>query len=132
MRSLLLASIAVLTAAAALLAFACVPNPSIDGSRVRPIGSPDAPASCDLLCERIAKLCGFPPYDCVATCDAEYDLVHKTCLGEAVSCQQALEVCANEEVDAAADGADDAPAELDASEDAIADAGGIGDAGDGG
>ena len=116
MRSLLLLAVALLGAAGPLLGlavFACVPNPSIDGSRVRPIGLPDAPASCDLLCERLGKLCGFPPLDCTATCDAEYDLVHKSCLGVAASCQEALEVCANEELDAAAD----AEAATDAGED---------------
>ncbi len=129
MRTLLLLVVSLFATAALLLALACVPNPSIDGSRVRPIGAPDAPASCDLLCERIGKLCGFPPYDCVAICEADYDLLHKSCLGQAASCQEALQVCANEEVDAAADGDVDADAEPEV--DAASD-GEITDAADGG
>jgi hypothetical protein len=130
MRTLFVIVLFVLGAAGPLLVFACVPNPSIDGRRVRPIGAPDAPASCELLCERIGKLCGFPPLDCVATCEDEYDPMHRSCLGEAASCQEALEVCANEEVDAEADAAEDA--ELDVSmpeDDAGADADAASDVG---
>lgn len=118
--------------ALALTAFACSKNPSLDGSTVPTIGSPDAPPSCADACNRLERLCGYAPVGCTDTCssDAEpYDSPHLLCIGQAKSCREALNDCANadggatdedagedggETADDADAGPDDAQADADA------------------
>ncbi|HVJ90082.1 MAG TPA: hypothetical protein VM580_09785 [Labilithrix sp.] len=83
--------------AATLVAAACVSLPVIDGSKVPKIGTPDAPPSCTDLCARIDQLCGFGPVGCVETCGADHTDEQRVCIGQANSCQEALEGCAPEE-----------------------------------
>lgn len=83
--------------AIAIAVGACVNAPDIDGASIATIGSPAAPPACADVCRRLSLLCGYAPDDCVASCDAEYDALHRSCVGAAASCQEALETCANEE-----------------------------------
>lgn len=103
--------------AAALALWACRANPSIDGAKIPPIGSEAAPPKCPDLCERLAKLCGYAPVGCVDSC-ANYDEDHRACVGQAASCQSALQDCTNAETPEAGDddggGADEGGAADDA------------------
>lgn len=129
-----------LVAAVGVSVWACADFDAIDGSKVPPIGSAAAPASCEDLCQRLAALCGYAPVACVETCASEtdgWDDTHKVCAGEAASCSDALS-CANEEVDGDAgeeegeeDGGDTA-GDLDAAlEEDASDASDLADAPDG-
>jgi hypothetical protein len=75
----------------------CRDNPSIDGSKVPTIGAPGAPPSCGEACDRLVALCGYAPLGCVETCEADHEADDRLCVGQASSCQQALEECAPEE-----------------------------------
>jgi hypothetical protein len=87
--------------------FACAQYTSIDGTRV-PKVTQSSPEACGGLCRRLDALCGYPPVDCVRTCEVDYDDLHRRCVGQASSCQEALQVCANEAADAGEDeGGDD-------------------------
>jgi hypothetical protein len=93
---------------------ACRANPSIDGSKVAKIGSAAAPPSCPDVCDRLVRLCGYAPVGCVESC-ADFDDGHKVCLGQAASCQDALQSCedADEDEDAGEDAANDDDASFD-------------------
>lgn len=74
---------------------ACAEAPSLDGARVPTIASP----SCAQACDRLAALCGYAPVSCVADCTAGFDDARRSCIGQAPSCQAALESCAPEATD---------------------------------
>jgi hypothetical protein len=100
--------LSLLTAFASALALfvACRENPSLSGSRVAAVSNPTCPQACD----RLKSLCGYPPVDCVKSCEDGYDDAHRACIGTAASCQDALESCATEE----SDGGDEAGGDPDA------------------
>jgi hypothetical protein len=103
------------------LLWACHANPSIDGTKVPKIGSEAAPPSCPALCDRLAKLCGYAPFDCVNGC-ADYDEDHRACIGQAANCQAALTDCTNaEEPDAGDEAGDEAGSDDDGGDDAGSD-----------
>lgn len=114
-----------LLAAAAVVAAACTSNPSIDGATVPKIGSASAPPDCKDLCPRIVKLCGFAPVDCTLPdgggyCEQYYDDTHRTCAGQASTCQE-VHACSNEVPDSSVPDATDEDAG-DASDDVTPDA----------
>lgn len=87
-----------LTVAAVIAA--CRDVPGIDGSGVPTVGRNDAPPTCREVCDRLAALCGYAPSDCPEAC-ADYDDGHRGCVGQARSCQEALQSCTNAPVDEA-------------------------------
>jgi hypothetical protein len=84
----------------------CRDNPSIDGSKVPTIGAQGAPPSCAEACDRLVALCGYAPVGCVETCEADHEDDDRLCVGQASSCQQALEECAPDEEEGEEDGED--------------------------
>lgn len=101
-------SVAALGACLAAL-FACADNPSIDGARVPTLASP----TCAQACERLSRLCGYAPVGCQEDCEASFDDARRACVGQAPSCQAALESCAPEEADAGEDAGEEVDAEAD-------------------
>lgn len=119
----------VLVLAAVLLA--CRANPSIDGASVPAVGSASAPPTCEQVCDRLARLCGYAPVSCLESCAAEADEGARLCRGQAASCREALTDCAPAASDGGTEESDGGTEDADAAAEPITDAG-VTDAGDGG
>ncbi len=82
----------VFACALSVASVACTNNPSIDGTKVPPLG---ASATCTDVCNRIVSLCGFAPLgvagcstaDASGYCDTQFTSDQLTCIGQATSCQ---------------------------------------------